>query len=165
MKRILCLVFALALALYSMCSCFKSKESSGSGEDTTVSSLPEYTGKIVADYDEQGNFILTSTDERKVYLVNSPGNVREYAVFTFSGEAVTKVQTVICFSSADEAEDYVSANAKSAIDAGKIPDEMTVNGTYVITKVGFNADKDSLGNFYAKSKTDVINMYEQEVTQ
>lgn len=147
MKRIICLLVCAVLLCVPLVSC-----GNGDTEETTFAEkLPDHAGSISKDYDENGNFILTSTDDRVVYSYNSG-----YVVFTFAGNSVSKIQRVFAFEDAKKAQEYSSAQAKQAVEAGNVPPQMIVNGSNVIYTVGFSTDNNDLGVYYAKSKTDVL---------
>lgn len=163
MKKLLTAALALCLAatLLASCGAGNGKQDDVTTDETTASNettrapLPDYAGKKPSDFDADGNFILTSTDVRKVYKYNDTG----YVVFTFSGETVYEIQRVLTFESTEAAQQYMTDTALNAVNNGEVPPVMEINGSLVILKVGHSADEDELGSYYTKTKTEVLADY------
>ena len=165
MKKVFSLILAAALVAVALCSCAGSASNTDTGntgpaETTANDKLPSYAGQKVPDYDANGNFILTSSDNREVYPYGTG-----YAVFTYAGEAVTKIQQVLVFEDEAVAEKYVNDIAIEAINKGEVPPTLRANGNYVIVAVGASNDSKELGYYYTQSKTKVTSDFATEVEQ
>lgn len=151
MKKLICLGLAFLMVL-SLSSCFLlAKEEA---EDTTADTagLPSYVGQEIKEFDENGDLILTSSDNRLVYPYEDG-----YVVFECFGETISKIQRVYVFEDADAAQEYIKEQTFAAVDKGEVPPNYTQNGKYAIITVGFTTDQTSLGFYYARSKTVVKN--------
>ena len=159
MQKIISMALALLMAASVLCACGQASGGNSVPDETTQSteSLPSYAGQDIVDYDAQGNFILESSDNRKVFSYNSG-----YVVFSFTGESVANIKRVLEFDSAEEAAEYVSTTQLSQVENGEIPDIMTANGVYVIVPVAFSTDNESLGFCYTKTKTQIIAEFDGE---
>ena len=164
MKKIICLVLTFAFICLAMSSCFLLDENYVSKDDTTDSTagLPDYAGTKEKDVDDNGNFILSSTDNRHVYVYGSG-----YAVFTFSGQAVTSIKYAVNFDNEEAASQYMSDEAKKAIDKGVTPPTMSIyGGTCVVTNIGYDPQNaEGLSKYYIQSRSDVEAAFNEEAKQ
>jgi len=166
MKKIICALLIVAMIAPALASCAKKEgdeqkpDTTTAPETETTATLPDYVGNPPAETEADGSFILTSTDDRVVFTYSEG-----YVVFTFAGEAVSKIQRVICFETVEDAQEYVSEKRTEATNNGETPTTMIVNGSNVIIPVGFNATEKSLGSYYMKSKTAVLEDFANEVKQ
>ncbi len=157
MKKIVSIALALIMSTSVFCAC--TSEGGGKEVETqqNVQELPSYAGQKISDYDANGDFIFTSSENRKVYPYESG-----YIVFTFTGDAVSKISRVLEFESEDAAEEYLTSTARAQVENGEIPTTMRQNGVYVIVNVGFDAEESSIGSYYSKVKADIISEFEGE---
>ena len=157
MKKIFSLILAAVITAATLASCAgtQAPENTGPVETTASGKLPDYAGQTVRDYDSEGNFILQSSEDRVVYTYGTG-----YAVFTFAGESVKKIQQVLTFESEEAAQQYVSDTVRAANDKGEVPPTFQVNRNYVIVQVGLSSDKKDLGFYYTQSRAKVAASFE-----
>lgn len=157
MKKIFSLILAAVITAATLASCAgtQAPENTGPVETTASGKLPGYAGQTVNDYDSEGNFILRSSEDRVVYTYGTG-----FAVFTFAGESVKKIQQVLTFESEEAAQQYVNDTALAAIDKGEVPPTMRANKNYVIVQVGSSSDKKDLGFYYTQSRAKVTAAFE-----
>ena len=155
MKKIISMALALIMSALVFCAC---ASQGGVKEEQTVQetqNLPSYVGQEDADYDVNGNYILTSTDNRKVYPYDSG-----YVVFKFNGEAVAKITRVLEFEDEVAAGEYLTSAALAQVENGEVPTTMVQNGVHVIVNVGFDTEEGGLGSYYTKGKSDIMTEFE-----
>lgn len=159
MKKIISMALALIMSASAFCAC--ASQGSVKADETPTQQitqeLPSYAGQSIQDYDSNGNIILTSSENRKVYPYESG-----YAIFTFNGEAVSKILKVIEFEDEESAEDYLTSTARAQVEKGEIPTTMRRNGVYVVINVGFDPEDPRLGEYYNKTKTEIIAEFETD---
>ncbi len=158
MKKIISLLLAVVMVATVLCAC--ASQGGAAPKDTTAGDtqkLPSYAGQSVSDYDSNGNLILTSSENRKVYPYESG-----YAIFTFNGESVSKILRVIEFEDEESAEDYLTSTARDQVEKGEIPTTMRRNGVYVVINVGFDPENPGIGEYYNKTKTQIIAEFETD---
>lgn len=157
MKKIISMALALIMAASVFCAC--ASEGATKEEQTTqeTEKLPSYSGQTPADYDAEGNFILTSSENRKVYSYDSG-----YIVFSFTGEAVSKVLRVLEFEDETAAEEYLTSTARAQVEKGEVPDTMRRSGVYVVINVPYDPEDTVLAPYYNKTKSDIIGEFETE---
>ena len=162
MKKIFSLILAAVILAASLVSCggTGNVENTGPAETTASGKLPDYAGQNVPDYDSEGNFILQSSENRVVYSYESG-----YAVFTFAGSTVKKIQQVLVFDDEDAAAKYVNDVAVEAVNKGEIPPTMSTSGNYVILAVGVSNDSKELGYYYTQSRATVTDAFESTDTE
>ena len=153
MKKIISLFLAVVMVATVLCAC--ASQGGVAPKDTTAEDtqkIPSYAGQSVSDYDSNGNLILTSSENRKVYPYESG-----YAIFVFTGETVAKITRVLEFEDEAAAEEYLTSTALEQVEKGEVPTTMVRNGSYVVIKVGY--EEEGLGQYYVKTKTDVMNAF------
>lgn len=164
MKKLICLILTMVMVL-SLSSCFllakeveNAEGTTGVGETNSFSDTRE-----IKEFDENGNPILTSTDDRLVYPYENDG----YVVFVCFRGTIEKIQRIYEFDSNEAAEEYVLDVCVDAVDAGRVPPRYAVKGNYAIIDVGFDTNPESLGFYYTKSKTIVLNDFgsKEEITE
>lgn len=160
MKKTISLLLAVLLALGILCGCASNGAPADETKETTENSLPDYAGKEIKEYDENGNIILTSTDDRQVYSYSGG-----FIIFSFNGQSVSNIKRVYCFSSEESAKEFVTENARKAVENGLIPLKHSVNGTNVIEDVAFSTDPANIGNYYAKTKSQIEKDFEGELVK
>lgn len=161
MKKIITLVLMLALLCASMCSCFLIDEDYEKNKDTTEASVTTNEEKKTDDYDENGNFIMTSTEDRYVYAYKNG-----YLVFTFNDAAVSKIQHVFAFADQAAAQEYVKQVTLDAVEKGEVPPTITVSGVYAIERVPFVVgDQTGISSYYVRGKSAVEADFANEVKQ
>ena len=151
MKKSVALILVLVALLSVLCSCQSSGNGKNSGPDVTTNAttLPSYVNHSVKEFDSEGNFILTSSDNRIVYEYDGG-----YVVFTFNGQAVKKVQEVKEFESEELAAQYVVSymqdNAKNGANA-------FATGKYAV--ISCSAEHEDLGKYYHMSKSEITGSF------
>lgn len=162
MKKIFSLILAAVITAATLASCAgtAAPENTGPVETTANDKLPSYAGQKNPDYDAKGNFILTSSENRKVYPYGSG-----YVVFTFTGEAVKKIQQVLVFEDEAAATKYTSDLALEAINKGEIPADHRVSDNLVIIPVGLSTDSKSLGYYYTQTRDKVTADFAENITE
>ena len=129
----------------SLCSCdvkLFDKNADTTEADTTVS-LPN----LDSNYDSKGNYILTSSENRKVYTVAGG-----YIVFSFLGNAVQEIDQVYSFDDETAAAEFADKCVK---EDGYNRSAVNVNGNLVIVDVGFDAASDGYGKYYIYDRAKV----------
>ena len=149
MKKIICFILAAMMAAAPLCSCESAEKEKDALE--TTATLPDYAGKEIKEYDENGNFILSSTEDRHVYVKNDG-----YVVVTFLGESVNKIERVYSCESAEKAEEKGLELCRGYVEDGKVPPIYKVNGSLLIVTVPFDSEAtDGLESYYLKPKAEV----------
>ncbi len=163
MKKIFRLILAAVIAAAALGSCAgtaAAPENTGPVETTANEKLPSYAGQSIPDYDSNGKFILTSGTDRVVYPYGTG-----YAVFTFEGKGVKKIQQVLTFEDNDAATAYVNQIALEAVDKGEVPPTMAISENYVIVQIGLSTDSKSLGYYYTQSRDKVTTDFSESATE
>lgn len=155
MKKSLSLILLVCMLLVALASCSSGGNASPNGATTTKAPLDStYNETKIEEYDSEGNYILTSTDERAVFPTSYG-----YVVFAFTGNAIRKISIVQEFETEKEALDFVVSYMQENGSSGKnaIP-----NGKLVIMNA---TAADEEFKYYASSKSDILAAYGTTVTE
>lgn len=152
MKKIVSLLVLVSMLTLALCSCGSSvgsTDNTGPADTTDAVTLPDYVNQTIKEYDSEGNFLLTSTDNRIVYAYKSG-----YVVFTFLGQTVNKIQEVKSFKTEEEAAQFVITYMQ---ENGKDGGNAFANGKNAVITCG--ADYEVLGDYYTMTKSAIISEF------
>lgn len=145
MKRFICIFLALVTLCALLASCSADKPEN---KETVPSDTKRELPTADANYDKNGKFILTSSENRKVYPV--PGG---YVVFCFVGDIVQNIFEVFTFDDKDSAKAYADKCVK---EDGLSLSSVSVEDDMVIIAVGFSLEEQGYGSYYLKTRQQVI---------
>lgn len=146
MKKLICATLAAGAICMALSSC-EAKLFDNTADDTTAADTTVSLPELDENYDKNGNYILESSENRKVYSV--PGG---YVVFSFFGNTVQEIDQVYVFESKDEADSFADKCVK---EDGMQRTAVSVNGTLVIVDVGFDPASDGYGKYYIYDRAKV----------
>lgn len=143
MKRTLAFLLIVSAMLLCLVSCQKEENNADTtyapGQTFTIAETTAKAPEIqvtpgTADYDGEGNLILTSTDNRYVYKKDSG-----YIIFTFNASTNTcyQVLDVKEFDSEDSALQYMKENVVEQMGSGEYANVVN-NGKYVVLTATLN---------------------------
>ena len=139
MKKIISITLAAGALSMALSSC-DAKLFDNTADDTTAADTTATLPTLDSNYDNKGNYILDSTENRKVYPVPEG-----YVVFSFLGNAVQEIDQVYTF----EDEEAAAAFADKCLrEDGYLRSAVTVNGKLVIIDVGFDPASEGYGKYY-----------------
>ncbi len=157
MKKTVCLILILCMLCGALVACGTS--GTGTTTETThdhaadeTTSGGGYTEPKIDEFDEDGKFILDSTEDRKVYPTEDG-----YVVFSFSGESLVRLHHVIDMESKEEAVDFIVTYMH---DHGKDGGNARISDDLVILNV-YSQD-DEYFKYYAKTKSQIVAEFENE---
>lgn len=146
MKKLICATLAAGAICMALSSC-EAKLFDNTADDTTAADTTVSLPELDENYDKNGNYILESSENRKVYSV--PGG---YVVFSFFGNTVQEIDQVYVFESKDEAASFADKCIK---EDGMQRTAVQVNGKNVIVDVGFDPASDGYGKYYIYDRAKV----------
>ena len=146
MRKIISVTLAAGALCAALSSC-DAKLFDNTADDTTAADTTAVLQQLDSSYDKYGNYILESSENRKVYTVPEG-----YVVFSFLGNAVQEIDEVYTFEDADAAAEYADKCVK---EDGMNRSNVTVNGKLVILDVGFDPASDGYGKYYIKDRAAV----------
>lgn len=151
MKKILALALAAGVISACLASCKFSEpvtDESTKAEET----LAPVDYDAIKDTDENGAFILKSTEDRPVYPYKDG-----YAVFKFIKGSAYKIYYVLEFDDEEGATAYMSENAPAIMGSGEFTN-VQVNKNIVVCNV--DVDHETLGKYYTMNQKDVLKDFE-----
>lgn len=151
MRKISAAVLAIVMLCVFLCSCDAKLFDPVDTADTTAADTTAVFN-VDDEYDADGNIILTSSDNRKVYK-----DKEGFIIFTFLGESVSRVTRVWQYESKVAAEESLREYALTFVEKGEVPPVMKTNGVYVIINVGFSNEKGTDGFYYTMSREKITN--------
>ena len=170
MKKAVVLIISLTALMLCLAACGNSKKENADttyapgqvvyvNDDTTATQKEYDVTPGVSDYDEEGKLILTSTDNRYVYVKETG-----YIVFSFNEKTDTcfQVLDVKSFDSEEAALEYLSQNVTEQMSSGNYTN-VVQNGKYVVFTASI--DHPAYGEYLKSDRSTVERIFPDELKQ